>query len=106
MFLFVQFRMLGAESYRAQGTAPGHPLQKGRPGPLKQNDFKAEITAYNRIQAPKTIDANDPSAGSPTETLLRLLLPLKALRFIIFSEQHAAHCLPLQSKLFTGSFNR
>ena len=76
MFLFVQFRMLGAESYRAQGTAPGHPLQKGRPGPLKQNDFKAEITAYNRIQAPKTIDANDPSAGSPTETLLRLLLPL------------------------------
>ena len=76
MFLFVQFRMLGAESYRAQGTAPGHPLQKGRPGPLKQNDFKTEITAYNRIQAPKTIDANDPSAGSPTETLLRLLLPL------------------------------
>ena len=98
--------MLGAESYRAQGTAPGHPLQKGRPGPLKQNDFKTEITAYNRIQAPKTIDANDPSAGSPTETLLRLLLPLSKKVHWTFRTANSVNRESRRSELFTGLLNR
>ena len=51
--------------------------------------------------------ANDPSAGSPTETLLRLLLPLNdkvwtASRGIAAGEPAA---LP-QSGGLTGSFNR
>ena len=50
---------------------------------------------------------NDPSAGSPTETLLRLLLPLNdkvwtTSRGISFGEPTS---LP-QSKGLTGSFNR
>ncbi len=40
---------------------------------------------------------NDPSAGSPTETLLRLLLPLSDMVYLIFRTAEAA-----QSKRFTG----
>ena len=55
----------------------------------------------------QTFCANDPSAGSPTETLLRLLLPLNnkvwtASRGIAAGEPAA---LP-QSGGLTGSFNR
>ena len=51
--------------------------------------------------------ANDPSAGSPTETLLRLLLPLNdkvrtASRGVAAGEPAAAP----QSGGLTGSFNR
>ena len=31
---------------------------------------------------------NDPSAGSPTETLLRLLLPLSDMVYLIFHAKH------------------
>ena len=41
------------------------------------------------------ISVNDPSAGSPTETLLRLLLPLSDMVYLIFRA-----CA--QSKRFTG----
>ena len=34
------------------------------------------------------ISVNDPSAGSPTETLLRLLLPLSGLVYLISSTNH------------------
>ena len=33
------------------------------------------------------MSANDPSAGSPTETLLRLLLPLNDMIYISFSRK-------------------
>ena len=66
-----------------------------------------------RVHLRKTIHSvgwiicNDPSAGSPTETLLRLLLPLNdkvwtASRGIAAGEPAA---LP-QSGGLTGSFNR
>jgi hypothetical protein len=45
------------------------------------------------------ISVNDPSAGSPTETLLRLLLPLSDMVYLIFRTGHEA---PAQSKRFTG----
>ena len=34
------------------------------------------------------ISVNDPSAGSPTETLLRLLLPLSDVVYLTFQKQH------------------
>ena len=34
------------------------------------------------------ISVNDPSAGSPTETLLRLLLPLSDMVYLIFRKRH------------------
>ena len=43
------------------------------------------------------ISVNDPSAGSPTETLLRLLLPLSDMVYLIFRAGK-----PAQSKRFTG----
>ena len=36
------------------------------------------------------ISVNDPSAGSPTETLLRLLLPLSDMVYLIFRTRHEA----------------
>jgi hypothetical protein len=50
---------------------------------------------------------NDPSAGSPTETLLRLLLPLNDQ--VWASSQHleaALRPLPDQSEDLTKPFNR
>ena len=48
---------------------------------------------------------NDPSAGSPTETLLRLLLPLgDKVHSISHNESEQADSS--QSKVFTGSPNR
>ncbi|KAF3615600.1 putative cucumisin-like [Capsicum annuum] len=50
---------------------------------------------------------NDPSPGSPTETLLRLLLPL--INKVQWSARDVAGSEPPtspQSKHFTGSFNR
>ena len=36
------------------------------------------------------ISVNDPSAGSPTETLLRLLLPLSDMVYLTFHTKHEA----------------
>ncbi|PHT26705.1 hypothetical protein CQW23_33681 [Capsicum baccatum] len=50
---------------------------------------------------------NDPSAGSPTETLLQLLLPLNDK--VQWTSRDVAGCEPptsTQSEYFTGSFNR
>ena len=49
--------------------------------------------------------ANDPSAGSPTETLLRLLLPLNDKVYTVSGTSSKAWELST-SKIFTGSFNR
>ena len=52
-----------------------------------------------------TMRANDPSAGSPTETLLRLLLPLNDK--VYSTSRIKEHCCKsTQSEVFTGSFNR
>ena len=37
---------------------------------------------------------NDPSAGSPTETLLRLLLPLSDMVYLTSNSQHETGCCP------------
>ena len=50
----------------------------------------------------------DPSAGSPTETLLRLLLPLSApVRISLCRSPHThKRCMVRQSKTLTGTLNR
>ena len=45
------------------------------------------------------ISVNDPSAGSPTETLLRLLLPLSDKVYLTFRDMARSHA---QSERFTG----
>ena len=45
------------------------------------------------------VDNNDPSAGSPTETLLRLLLPLSDKVYLTFRDMAQDHA---QSERFTG----
>ena len=40
------------------------------------------------------ISVNDPSAGSPTETLLRLLLPLSDMVYLIFHTRHETQRSP------------
>ena len=47
---------------------------------------------------------NDPSAGSPTETLLRLILPLNDKVYETSCVQSIAG--GMQSDSFTGSLNR
>ena len=52
---------------------------------------------------------NDPSAGSPTETLLRLLLPLNDKVYLTSQKSikfWQARITSLQSMRFTGTFNR
>ncbi|PHT25762.1 hypothetical protein CQW23_34614 [Capsicum baccatum] len=50
---------------------------------------------------------NDPSAGSPTETLLRLLLPLNdKVRWTSHDVAGSEPPTSTQSEHFTGSFNR
>ena len=57
---------------------PRHPLLKNvcisnHPSLEIQSNGRAEIHIH---RDPGSLCSNDPSAGSPTETLLRLLLPL------------------------------
>ncbi|KAK9080926.1 hypothetical protein Syun_031892 [Stephania yunnanensis] len=50
---------------------------------------------------------NDPSAGSPTETLLRLLLPLNdKVRGLLATSSAANRRASPRSEHFTGPFNR
>lgn len=50
---------------------------------------------------------NDPSAGSPTETLLRLLLPLNdKVQWTSFDVASSKPPTSPQSEHFTGPFNR
>jgi hypothetical protein len=50
--------------------------------------------------------ANDPSAGSPTETLLRLLLPLNEAVRRTFHKSDWETLSNSRSELLTESFNR
>ena len=43
------------------------------------------------------ISVNDPSAGSPTETLLRLLLPLSDMVYLIFHSRYETPSGPKDS---------
>ena len=84
-----------------QPTTHTHTTTQGRRRALLQRSTHT----FARVRGGKT--GNDPSAGSPTETLLRLLLPLNdkvwtASRGIAAGEPAA---LP-QSGGLTGSFNR
>ena len=49
---------------------------------------------------------NDPSAGSPTETLLRLLLPLNAQVWESFQTATKVKLRKVRSKYLTKTFNR
>ena len=57
----------------------------------KAADIPSRLSSHGGIQ----ISANDPSAGSPTETLLRLLLPLSDKVHLNFPTQRpeAEHCI-------------
>ena len=47
--------------------------------PKPKSQINREVFGYDRTEInPVSQTSNDPSAGSPTETLLRLLLPLNA----------------------------
>ncbi len=50
----------------------------------------ARTTATEGFVELSWISVNDPSAGSPTETLLRLLLPLSDMVYMIFRTRHEA----------------
>ncbi len=59
-------------STRAVGTSGCAP---GRPPVARPNDNRDGRDTVHRVRQ-RNANGNDPSAGSPTETLLRLLLPL------------------------------
>ena len=68
---------------------------------MNGNPIKAGIRFTGQA---KSLNKNDPSAGSPTETLLRLILPLSDKVYETSRIQNIAVCT--QSESFTGSLNR
>ena len=57
------------------------PAASGQPGPSRHNTTHKQALAWSANMNSKMhwhTHTNDPSAGSPTETLLQLLLPLNA----------------------------
>ena len=56
---------------------------------VRRHKFSFRQSAHMTIQVViiRSIDVNDPSAGSPTETLLRLLLPLDDKVYLISSRR-------------------
>ena len=84
---------------RASRRRPGHPRRTAVAAPRPQVLYEFAIVRSG-------LD-NDPSAGSPTETLLRLLLPLndkvqRTSRDVTGSEPPPSP----RSEHFTGPFNR
>ena len=59
---------------------------------------------FSRGRLPRQSCVNDPSAGSPTETLLRLILPLNDK--VYETSRFRAIAGQMQSESFTGSLNR
>ncbi|KAK1350717.1 (northern house mosquito) hypothetical protein [Heracleum sosnowskyi] len=67
---------------------------------------RCPLTGCKRHSAIAGFD-NDPSAGSPTETLLRLLLPLNdKVQWTSFDVASSKPPTSPQSEHFTGPFNR
>jgi hypothetical protein len=98
----------GAASRRIRSKSIALISQGRETAASKQMDVAASRVSkeYTNVSGFEGFD-NDPSAGSPTETLLRLLLPLNdkvwtASRCIAAGEPTASH----QSGGLTGSFNR
>ncbi|PHT97088.1 hypothetical protein BC332_33977 [Capsicum chinense] len=96
----------------------GRPLHAGVCAPGMGEGARAEFQSSSPARTPQLLNTftgsfcctgfdNDPSAGSPTETLLRLLLPLNdkvqwTSRDVAGSEPPTSP----RSEHFTGSFNR
>ena len=59
----------------------------------------AETATTGGLVELRWISVNDPSAGSPTETLLRLLLPLSDKVYLTFRDTARSRA---QSERFTG----
>lgn len=107
----VSLVFLGATSRRGSSVVPVDPHARGqegrRGGPTKRARARpADIRSRVHGSSWSGID-NDPSAGSPTETLLRLLLPLNdkvqwTSRDVRSGEPPASP----RSEHFTGPFNR
>ena len=120
----------GVVSSRARPTraAEAAPAARGRGSPARHAGGRAGVTRRSRARAPHAPPApaaprasacsrvfrvfaagldNDPSAGSPTETLLRLLLPLNDK--VQWTSRDVAGGEPPtspRSEHFTGPFNR
>ena len=75
-----QQRAVTVEAADIQSTVPLMTLQvlTDSPGPLEQLPEQTSRGLCSSSSKRARLTDNDPSAGSPTETLLRLLLPLNA----------------------------
>ena len=80
----------------------GEPEALG-PGPPREEPSPRGLVIF-RDESPNIV--NDPSAGSPTETLLRLLLPLNAQVWESFRTLWRREPPERQSKYLTKTFNR
>ena len=91
---------------------PG-PLRKGSSDGSKPSEgasrgigLVSPVVAAAHIGNNNNNNGNDPSAGSPTETLLRLLLPLNAQVCRSFRHRSGRKAGAKQSKRLTKTFNR
>ena len=116
-----------AEDFGSLHPLAGHRRAKGggsprrcrtRCGRSSQTSGRAQRQLENRTPRTQLCSAaadvkcshhslyNDPSAGSPTETLLRLLLPLNAQVWLTFQLSGARAPQNSRSKSLTKTFNR
>ena len=82
-------------NYRDPGRDVSGPADRPRPLEQDPGTRPVVVTSVSDIEA-RTTD-NDPSAGSPTETLLRLLLPLNAT--VWSSSRQAVRVIRLPNKV-------
>ena len=77
-------------SSRSETTTTRTPVAASSPSPTWRDRTPtfSTITIFRQDRRHRGLSVNDPSAGSPTETLLRLLLPLD--RTVQRSSRHAA----------------
>ncbi|KAK2633294.1 hypothetical protein Ddye_032645 [Dipteronia dyeriana] len=90
-----------------RGPRRGSLLCRWNEGKCPQSNCKRGTRGSRTRALPMAGFDNDPSAGSPTETLLRLLLPLNDK--VQWTSRDVAGSEPLaspRSEHFTGPFNR
>ena len=109
--LFVSMAHQGAKRHLYAWTTPNTPSALILIRPDTRYITATNIPILNVSQHRETSSLcvlfdNDPSAGSPTETLLRLLLPLSAPVRTSFSHDTAFEGRLCQSKALTGTPNR
>ena len=95
---------LGRMPTRPQPARSGKGARRGQPRPPRGGARLAAARDQRIGRGPVRTGfgmdtGNDPSAGSPTETLLRLLLPLSDVVYLTFQ----SGTRPLRSERFTGS---